>query len=144
MSESEADELEQLLRARIEGAGEGLASEREMMRILFHGYQSTPDQPALPVLKSGPVAAAILRSGLATTRTQGLGAASVMTVSHSLHWDILTAIFGGEEGVAAAAARVREEVQINDERLQQALSLVDRYLEGWRPPDSLNDFGNDE
>ena len=114
------------------------------MRILFHGYQSTPDQPALPVLKSGPVAAAILRSGLATTRTQGLGAARVMTVSHSLHWDILSAIFGGEEGVAAAAARVREEVQINDERLQQALSLVDRYLEGWRPPDSLNDFGNDE
>jgi hypothetical protein len=139
VSEGQAVELERLLRARIRAAGNELAAERNLTRVLFHSCELTPDQPVFPEVMSGSVAAAILRSGIATTRQQDIDGLGPMTVSHSLNWDILTAIFGGEQGVASAAVAIREDGQINDQRVQQALDLVDQYLEGWRPSDPFSD-----
>ena len=137
VTQAEAAALEQLLRQRIESASaEELAQDRQPLRFLFHAFRpaEAATEPVLALLSDSRVAAALLRDSIAVSRSQTVGSTRV-NYGYTLHWDILTRLFGGEARLLAAADQVRSALaETRDEQLSRALDLVDRYRTGWRPP----------
>jgi hypothetical protein len=126
-------------------AGERLANECDLALVLFHTCDLQTDQPVLPAVMTLPVAATIF-TGVAVAQSQLVGAGpSPVTRHYSLHWDILTAIYGGEDRIATIAERLRDtDLPETNPEIQQALDLVDRYLGGWRPPDPFADLETED
>ncbi len=121
-------------------------SERDLATVLFHTCHLQEDQPALPELMSLPVAATIFKSCVAVTQSTTVGAGpSLVRQAYRLHWQVLTALYGSEDRIAAVATDLTTaggwEIDLD---LQQALDLISRYLTGWRPPDPLRDLDDQE
>jgi ABC-type branched-subunit amino acid transport system ATPase component len=137
VSEEQSQQLEELLRQRITSAGDQLAGERDLATVLFHSCTHTEGQPDLPEVMALPVAATLLKTGVAVTRSQSIGPAPTgVKRSFRLHWDLLTTIYGGEDRIRTVRQGLRESNLFTDDvELQTALDLADRYLDGWRPPD---------
>ena len=142
VSEEQAKTLEERLRVRIQNAGDSLATERDLLPMLYHLGQRAPDELAFTNVQSRPVVAAILRSAIATSRRHVLGDSTV-TVSYALYWEILKDVLGGEEKVREAAIFVRQ-VTPDDEPTERALQLIDDYLAGWRPEDPFESPGSQQ
>jgi energy-coupling factor transporter ATP-binding protein EcfA2 len=145
VSEERALELEQTLAQRVRDAdAERLADERSLTRVLFHVLRPPEEttELALPILSDSRVASAVFRDAVATAYGQTAGS-PVVRKSHSLHWDILVRLFGGESTLSTVADSVEEELRARgadaDEQLAPALGLIKEYLKGWRP----NLFGHD-
>lgn len=78
--------------------------------------------------KSDPVLIlAVIKSGKSTARSQSMGSARVKTEVH-LAWDLIVGLFGSEDVVKKAIAKVRK--TLGDD---EVLALADKYLSGWRP-----------
>lgn len=139
VSPEEAERLEALLRERLTGTpAASIATERQLTRLLFHTLlpPENATEPAMSSLLEPQLLMAVLRDGVAVSRSQMLGGAKV-TLRYSLHWDILTRLYGGESRLLTAIDDLRTQLQAAgtspDDALQRALQLVERYRTGWRP-----------
>ena len=138
VGEDQGRQLETLLRERITSAGDGLAEERDLLTVLFHSDLHEDGQGILPGVMSPPVAATILKSAVAVSRSQNIGTGRPTPVIErfGLHWEVLTRVLGGEDHVRIAAQSLGESEQFSEDvELQRAIVLANRYLDGWRPHD---------
>ncbi|UUZ59465.1 hypothetical protein [Nocardioides sp. B-3] len=131
--------IEEQLKRRLRATGPAeLASERSLVRLLFHTLLPPEDADSLclPALADARVTAALLRDAVAEAHSSALDGTGSTKVAYSLHWDVLVRMYGSEAAVYANAADVRgiDDAKIReDPRLQLALSLVEKYRGGWRP-----------
>lgn len=138
VSQVQDEYLKAKLRDRLAStAAEDLATERHLVRILYHVLNTAEvitEGPALPQLSNLSLASAVLRNAVSPVRSQTLGNSHVST-TYRLNWDILVELFGSEEDLASAVTQVRIAHPDPDEALDRAIKLYDRYASGWRPED---------
>lgn len=130
VSEAHAATLERDLLKQLEAATpEGLASEQELLRLLyspkfFDGGHVVRVDPA-----DSALVRALLLDGRSVVRSQSMGSRAVRRTTR-LHWDVLVEIFGDEDRTRHAIDAVRA---TEDDELKDVIALADRYLTGWRP-----------
>jgi Cdc6-like AAA superfamily ATPase len=115
-----------------------LAKDADLLRLLWWAGEAEAEGPREWVvdpdsLTNESFAVEILKSAISTTRTQMI---TSRFVHHTdvLAWEPLSIVLGGEDNIRlcrdSAAAALGEEDEL--------VSLVDKYLTGWRP----SDFGD--
>jgi len=130
VSESDAAELERAWREEVRAASAhelaGVDNPLRLFLVAQTGVESgeepviVPDAPELTL--------ALLRSAVGETRSQGMGSRAIQR-SPTLTWDALVEVFGGEPELARRVADLGA-LEPTDSEL---LTLVARYLDGWRP-----------
>jgi hypothetical protein len=133
VSEEAAAQFEAEWRAEVHGASpDDLAREHDLARVIYWSRQGmsreegeAPDIPADP-----KVTMAALKSALTETKSQSADSRAVRR-NPVLAWDTLVDIYRGEE---VLLTRIRE-LQISEEEIPEELgALIQRYVDGWRPP----------
>ena len=128
--------LKDKLRERIEAAGTQLSDESRLLEVLIHTIPKRAAKPALDVLMEPAVAATVLASAISTTTSQTIvGKPTQAVETYGLHWDTLVEVFGGEDNLRSIAATLQTWTPARaDADYAKASTLLDAYLEGWRPP----------
>lgn len=147
VSEDEAKQLESLVLDRVQRADPvSLAGERQLLGLLYHTLLPAEDatEPALPAMNDVRLAAAVLRAGVTTSRSQN-SASRRVHLKHSFS-EIAVRLLGGSQGLERAVQAVTTALAdgslSSDPRLDQALNFGGRYIDGWRP--SKSPFDGDE
>ena len=137
VSESVAKEFEKEWRDEVRSAStETLIREKELLRILLLVKRDVgPEEPPLNIADSPSMTLALLRSARSEVRSQSIGS-RVVRRSVRLAWDALVELYGSED---VLRERIEKLKATRPEGADELLSLVDKYLTGWRP----NDFGED-
>jgi len=131
VSEEVAKELESNWRNEVRKATpKALAKEKDLFRLLFAVKKhSTENEPTLKLPDTPILTHAIIKNALGYTRSQTAGSRAIRQ-SPRLQWDNLIEFFGGQEELEARINKLRLSKIKKDNEL---ISLVDKYLSGWRP-----------
>jgi hypothetical protein len=137
ISEESARSMRQALYSLLrEARPEDLASERMLLRTVVVATADTDDPPTLESLSDARVVARLLESAISPVHSQTMGSVAVRT-EKQLVWDSLVNVLGGETGLAAAVASLRQSLDDgtveSNEELTAALALYEKYSAGWRP-----------
>lgn len=130
----DAKELEHLLVARLMATdATEIAATRSPLRMVFHTLRPPDDAsaPAMPQIKVPVLSVALLKDGIAVTKSGAMGGVMHPHVT-GLHWDVLVALFGGETAVVGSAQTLAA-TSPDDDRLRQVADFARRYATGWRP-----------
>ncbi len=132
VTEAAAADLERDLLAELEAATpDSLVQEKNLLHLLLTPKFFVDGRVVQVDASATALAAAVLLDGRSVVRSQSVGSRAVHRTTR-LHWDVLVDIFGGEDGVKKAIEGLRG---TEDPELQEVISLADRYLTGWRPPE---------
>ncbi|GLW20681.1 KAP family P-loop NTPase fold protein [Microbispora triticiradicis] len=134
VGEDEWKALEEEVRSEVRSAGAtDLAREWDLLRVMWWaGIEDDPHTWIIPQthLDEPEFAKQLLGTAVTQARRQTMGSRAV-DISDQLAWEPLLEVVNREEGVRrcrdAAAATVGEKSPL--------IQLVDKYLEGWRPPE---------
>lgn len=127
VSETFAQQLQDEFVSRLrESAPAEPEREWDAWRIYDAVLDATGESP-LTAASDPVLIRSVLRSAKSTARSQPMGSRTVRTESR-LAWDLVVGLFGAEDTVRKAVAKVRENT--GDDEI---LRLADKYLEGWRP-----------
>jgi hypothetical protein len=110
-----------------------LAREWDLLRVMWWaGGDETPRVWHAPeaFLDDPKFAATLLTSSVSQARRQSMGSRSV-EISDRIAWETLLEVLNGEENVRRC--RNGAVVELSEE--STLIKLVDKYLEGWRPPE---------
>ncbi|HEX8694219.1 MAG TPA: hypothetical protein VF746_17495 [Longimicrobium sp.] len=137
VSEAAAVEFEKSWRSEVRATSPSdLEREGDLLRLLFSVKRDlAADEPPFEIPETPELTLAILRAARGEVRSQSMDSRAIRR-STQLQWDALSEIFGGPEQLSQRVNRLKE---IHPEGEDELLSLVDRYLGGWRP----NDFNDD-
>lgn len=130
-----AEALEARFADRLRGTpASDVAATASPLELVYHTLRpaDTATSPAMPQVLEPVLTAALLRDGLAITRSGPLGGPLQPKVT-GLHWDVLVALFGGGE-VVLGAARAQAAAHPADADLAQVAKFAAQYADGWRPP----------
>jgi energy-coupling factor transporter ATP-binding protein EcfA2 len=135
ISESAGTELEEELRTQVRAASvTSLAEEHDLLRLLsWAREQGTSTKPAAPLPEDPGLDAALLKQAVTETKSQQLDSRAV-TRNRQLFWDTLVELAGDEAAIQRMVDRVADRIG-EDQELSDAVELVGKYLEGWRPRD---------
>jgi hypothetical protein len=115
-----------------------LAHEREILRLLTARQYWHPEAESSPISTDNlELNAAILLAARSYVRSQAVGQRAVSRALR-LHWDVLVNLYGDEARLTQAIDSVRDLAR-EHEQLNETVTLADRYLTGWRPPEFLDD-----
>jgi hypothetical protein len=107
-----------------------------LLRTVVVATADTDDPPTLESLSDARVVARLLESAISPVHSQTMGSVAVRT-EKQLVWDSLVNVLGGETGLAAAVASLRQSLDDgtveSNEELTAALALYEKYSAGWRP-----------
>lgn len=136
VSEAVAAQLEQDWRQEVREARPGeLTKEPELLRCLFLTQRDAEaGEDALGIATNPDFTAAILASARSERISQSMGSRAVRR-SPQLAWDVLVELYGDQ---TAIEARLKDLRSSNEELDEDLLTLVQEYLDGWRP-DHLDD-----
>lgn len=128
-------ELDRALREEVRAASaQALASEGELLRLLWWARKTSgDDEPAFELPAGDGLAVALLRGAVTETKSQPVGSRAVSRAQR-LAWDLLVSIVGGDEAVASFLTLVEGEAG-GDPELSATVDLAKRYASGWRPPE---------
>ncbi len=108
----------------------GLGREWNLLRVLYVARRDTaPDEPPPEIPDEPAVTLALLRGARTEVRSQALESRLVRR-SPRLQWDALIEVFGSEDGLRRRVERLRDSNLDGEDEL---VTLVDKYLGGWRP-----------
>jgi hypothetical protein len=131
VSETAAAEFERNWRSEVRAAAPSdLEREKDLLRVLIvttadvAGGGSTFQISDMPTLTL-----AILRAARTEVKSQAFGSRAIQRSSR-IQWSVLTELFGSEEELRRRIDRLKESKPQGEDEL---LSLVDKYLGGWRP-----------
>lgn len=111
---------------------EQLALEGRLAQVLHTCKRDrAEDEPELSVPDTPEITLAILQDSYGEVLSQAMGSRAVKRKPR-LAWEVLVELVGDEEALAQRVAHLKSADQTADGDL---LSLVDRYLSGWRPSD---------
>lgn len=131
--------------AVLEADPEALGSERDLLQLFLRAQHraEAEEQNALRALATQkPILLRLIACALSEGFSQTIGEAAVRR-QNRLAWDVLERIVGADqlsEKVAMVAREVSRESL--DERTATALSIAQRYADGWRPRRNL--FGAED
>jgi len=130
VSESAAAGLEAVWRGQVRSASpQALIGENDLLRVLSRANEdSVPGEPDLHIPDVPELTLAILHAAKSEVRSQSMGNRAVRR-SPRLAWDALIQIYGTEPQLKESIDHSRA-IGSGHEEL---LSLVDKYLGGWRP-----------
>lgn len=131
ISESAANELEKAWRSDVQRASSSdLERETELIRLLLVAKKyAADDEPLLKVPNVPKLTLAILQAARQETRSQTIGSRAIRR-SPRLQWDSLVELFGSQEILEDRIKKLKATKLKKDDAL---MSLVDKYLAGWRP-----------
>jgi hypothetical protein len=132
VSEAAAQQFEESWRVEVRANRwtDRLEDEWDLLRVLSVAKRdAAPQEPALEVPGAPEVTLALLRAARTEVRSQAVDSRAVRRAPR-LHWDVLVELFGGNDDLRGRVERLRDVEHKQDDEL---LSLVDRYLGGWRP-----------
>ena len=137
VSEAAATDFEKSWRSDVRTASSSvLERESNLLHVLLVAKRdAAADEPPLEIPKSPELTLAILRAARSEVKSQSMGSRAIRR-SPQLAWDPLIELFGGHDELRERIDRLKETKPDGEDKL---LSLVDKYLGGWRP----NDFGED-
>lgn len=104
-------------------------AEWNLTRVYWQAAETLKDDYVAPVFENPDEIRALLTSAQSTSRRQSLDSRSIREEPR-LWWDGLVQVFGGEEALASAIARLRARDGSSD-----LVELGERYIGGWRPSD---------
>lgn len=138
VSETAAAEFERTWRSEVRAAPvTELKHEADLLRVLLVAKRyAEPDEPAPEIPDMPELTLAILRAARTEVRSVIIGSRAIRR-SPRLYWDSLVEVFGDEECLRQRVNRLKAslpEESLSDED-KELLRLVDKYLEGWRPPE---------
>ena len=144
ISRAVAKDLEDRLTQDIVNANaEELAGEQDLVWICtWVERNGTPQQmeELRRTLRESTVMLALLRTGLAASRSQTSGDVAVKR-EWRLPWKTLQGLVGAEALQAAVQGLAKTAADISDDRSREAVQIAARYAGGWRPHDR---FGREE
>jgi len=131
VSEAIAKELESNWRSEVRKATPlVLSKENDLLRLLLVVKKySTTDEPLLKIPDTPKYTPAILKNARGDTRSQPADSRAIRR-SPRLQWDSLVEVFGSQEGLEDRIQKLKAAKFRKDAGL---MSLVDKYLSGWRP-----------
>lgn len=137
VAESVASDFERAWRAEVRAAdSDSLAAEQNLIRILLIARREAEPGEDLPVIDASPsMTRSLLLAAKSDLRSQQVDSRSVHR-SARLAWDVLVELYGDETTLKLRIADFKADSAARDIEL---LTLVDRYLGGWRP----SEFGDD-
>jgi hypothetical protein len=138
VSEAAATEFEKSWRFDVRAASSSdLERQTDLVRVLLVAKRDadSADEPPLEIPDVPELTLAIVRAARSEVRSQSMGSRAVRRSSR-LAWDVLTELFGDQDRLKERIDRLKN---AKPEGEHELLSLVDKYLGGWRP----EDFGED-
>ena len=129
VSQAASAEFERNWRSEVRAASpSGLAHERDLLgTLLIAKRDAEADEPMLQIPELPEVTAAIFNAARTETKSQTAGNRAIRR-SPQLAWDALVELFGSQDELEKRVKGLKE-TKIEGE----LLSLVDKYLGGWRP-----------
>jgi hypothetical protein len=112
-----------------------LAAEPDLLRTVRAAQRDDEGNVEWEVPENQALTLALLRASTGTAKSQSLDS-RVVSISRTVSWDALVTVFGSDEAVASRVELVRGALHERDAAL---LSLLDRYVGGWRPEDEDDD-----
>jgi len=133
VSEAAATEFEKSWRSEVRAASSSdLEHESNLLRVLLVAKRdAAADEPPLEIPTVPEFTLAILRAARSEVRSQSIGSRAIRR-SPRLAWDALIELFGSEDELRKRIDQLKETKPEDEGEL---LSLVDKYLAGWRPKD---------
>ena len=133
VSEAAATEFEKSWRSEVRAASSSdLERECNLLRVLQVARRdAATDEPLLEIPEVPELTLLILRAARSEVMSQSIGSRAIRR-SPRLAWDALIKLFGNQDELRKWIDRLKETKPENEGEL---LSLVDKYLEGWRPKD---------
>ena len=133
VSEAAATEFEKSWRSEVRVASpSNLEREGNLLYMLLVAKRgAAADEPLLEIPEMPELTLAILRSARSEVSSQSIGSRAIRR-SPQLAWDALIELFGSQDELKQRIDRLKE---AKPEGEGELLSLVDKYLGGWRPRD---------
>ncbi len=134
VSKKAAENFEKEWRDEVRSASiSTLIKEKGLLRILLLVKRGAgPEEPPLGIPDSPFMTLALLQSAQVEVYSQSMGSRFVRP-SVRLAWDELVELYGNED---VLRDRIEKLKSTHPEGADELLSLVDKYLAGWRPSDS--------